>query len=119
MSVVVEDVIAFVKQRLPYTVYNSRVPESEENTAVAVYEITHSRSRDIMGCQVNKASFWRLVLVTPAPSFLSDAISKIESMDNSGDNQFQKVYSERVNTEPLDQGSLIQRTFFDLTFYER
>lgn len=119
MSVRIEDVIAFVKARLSCEVYNSVVPESETNTAVAVYEITHSRSRDIEGFQINKASFWRLVLVTPSPSVLSDAVSEIESMDNTRDNNFQKVYSEKVNTEPLEPGSLIQRTFFDLTFYER
>lgn len=119
MSVKIEDVMSFLKPRLSFEVYNSLVPESETNVAAAVYNITHSRNRDITGVQTDKISFWRLVLVTPSPAVISSAVSEVESLDNSRDNLFQKVYSEIVNTEPFDQGSLIQRTFFDLTFYER
>jgi len=119
MTVLVNDVIKFLKGRISLPIYDSFVPESETDTAVALYNITNSQNREITGLPVEKTSFWRLSLVTQTPHDLPDAVTEILRTDNTGDERFQTVYTEIVNTEPREVGSLIQRTFFDLTMYER
>lgn len=119
MSVTIDQVIPLLKRHVSVPVYNSFVPEAVSGTAVAVYNVTNSRKRTLDGTQVSKVSYWRVVLVSANPREIPEISRQLEAMDMKSDGTFQRIYTELVNSEALEAGSLIQRTFFDLTLYER
>jgi hypothetical protein len=112
------DLIAMLKSLLSttYNVYSGLVPESEPNSAVAVNNVANPSNRVISGVKYGRTSVWRITVVATGKAQRQQIIDLLETLDNTSNNSFQRVFVDLVNLEPKDtEDQPVVRAFVDIT----
>lgn len=100
------------------TVYDSFVPETETNPAVALTNVSYDNAgRVLEGEKVGHWSTWRVQVVASATSDVESIIELLESLDNTKNNDFQKVFVQLVNIESRQPNQPYRRAFVDVRVY--
>lgn len=102
----------------PHKVYSDFVPETETNPAVALINVAYDNAgRVLEGEKVGHWSTWRVQVVASATSDVESIIELLESLDNTKNNDFQKVFVQLVNIESRQPNQPYRRAFVDVRVY--
>lgn len=99
-------------------VWGGTIPENADVPAIAIYNVAFANDRVMSGEKTKRVSTWRITLVDTVQN-LQNSIDQIESVDNTVNDDFQRVYVELSLIEPKALTEPHQRAFFDITIYPK
>lgn len=112
--------IALLDDNLSCNVYPDIVPEQETATAVAISNVSNPIYRKLSGDKTRRVAIWRVTIIAISRYDRDNIITELENMDNTSDNNFQKIYTELVNKESKEsEEQPVVRAFVDITLYLR
>lgn len=112
------ELLALLKSVLEptYLVYSDVVPESDNNGAVAITNVANPTSRVLSGKKYGMVSTWRVTVIAPSKSVRQTIGDILETLDNTSNNDFNRVYVDLVNKEGKDtEDQPVVRSFYDIT----
>jgi len=112
-------VVALLKDKLTCDVFTGQIPESQTDPAVVVINVANPFSRTLSGKKVETSSVWRITVVAERQSDVESIIDELEDMDNSTSVEYQKIFTNLVQTELGLTEQPYRRAFYDLTVYLR
>ncbi len=112
------DLISYLKASLTVEVYSSVVPEQAVTPAVALSNVAFESDRVLSGDKTKRLSRWRVVVVAK-PNDLQSVIDELESIDNTSNDVFRKVFAQLQIIEDKDPIDVHQRAFVDITVYNK
>ena len=99
-------------------VYSDVIPEGTTKPAVTITEISNSSSRVLSGKKYGLSSVWRVTLQVSDIVDMAPRLALLESLDNTKNSNFQKIFTQYVLTESRQPGQILTRAFYDLTLYK-
>lgn len=112
-------VTSLLKNGLTVEVYNDVIPESASLPAVAVTNISNVSDRVIEGRKVRRVHVYRVTASAYTTDDLEAILAELELLDNSSNNDFQRIFSQLVLREPKAPEEPVRRAFYDLTLYPK
>lgn len=112
-------VVTLLKDKLSCDVFSGQIPESQTDPAVVVINVANPFSRTLSGKKVQTSSVWRVTVVAERQSDVESILDELEDMDNSTSVEFQKIFTNLVQTELGLTEQPYRRAFYDLTVYKR
>ena len=112
-------VVTLLKDKLSCDVFSGQIPESQTDPAVVVINVANPFSRTLSGKKVQTSSIWRVTVVAERQSDVESILDELEDMDNSTSVEFQKIFTNLVQTELGLTEQPYRRAFYDLTVYKR
>jgi hypothetical protein len=112
------DLIAYLKASLTVEVYSSVVPEHADVPAVALSNVAFESDRVLSGDKTKRLSRWRVTAVAK-PNDLQSLVDELESIDNTSNDVFRKVFVQLQIIEDKDPIDVHQRAFIDITVYNK
>lgn len=111
------DVIDMLKG-LGLTVHDSFVPETQTSPAVALSNVAYDNAgRVLEGEKVGIWSTWRVQVVAAATSDVESIVESLESLDNTSNANFQRVFVQLINEEDRQPNQPYRRAFVDVRVY--
>jgi hypothetical protein len=111
--------IALLKANLSTTVYSDLVPESVTE-GVAISNVANPFGRILNGDKTQRSGVWRVTIVASSKARRDAIITELENLDNTSDNDFQRIYADLVNKEAKEsEEQPVVRAFVDITLYPR
>ena len=110
-------VIELLKTTLNVDVYSGEIPESQTNPALLLQDLAHNYKRTTTGRKVKKSSNWRITVVAAMQSDVESILDKLEDMDNTRNQDFQRIFTNLVMREVGLNEQPYRRAFYDLTVY--
>ena len=110
-------VIALLKDTITTSVYTGEIPESQTEPSLLVKDLSIGYDRTVSGRKVRKNSVWRITVVAKTASDVELLLTKLESIDNSRNGDFQKIFTNLVMTEYGQNEQPFRRAFYDLIVY--
>lgn len=100
------------------TVYDSFVPETETNPAVALTNVSLDNfTRVLEGEKTGKWQVWRVQVVAARTSDVESILRTLDTLDNTRNDDFQRVRVELVNLESRQPNQPYRRAFVDVIVY--
>lgn len=100
------------------TVYDSFVPETEKNPAVALGNVAFNHGRVLEGEKTRKSSVWRVQVVALRTSDVESILATLDALDNTRNDDFQRIRVEVVNIESRQPNQPYRRAFVDVIVYD-
>ena len=114
-----QKLVSFFKSALTgVEVYTGLIPESSAIPAVALYNVAYNNDRLLSGVKTKKWSAWRIIVVDTV-SHLQTTLDAIELLDNTVNEDFQRLFINLTLKEPKAPTEPHQRAFFDLIVYPK
>jgi hypothetical protein len=114
-----ETLIAFFKANLTgVQVYTGVTPEASTVPAIALYNVAYNNGRTLDGSKTKKWSAWRLTVVDTV-SHLQNTLDALELLDNTVNDDFQRLFVNLTLKEAKAQTEPHQRAFFDILVYPK
>ncbi len=110
-------IISLLKSVLGVDVYTGEIPESQTNPAVLLQDLNHNYSRSISGRKTGMSSNWRITIVAKSQVDVESLLDKLEDLDNTSNNDFQRIFTNLVMREVGLNEQPYRRAFYDLTVY--
>lgn len=116
----VEEVISLLKVAFGTNanVYRDFVPEKTTKPGILVNEVANLSSRVLSGTKFGPKSTWRVALYTEKGDDQKSLLEILENLDNTSNNDFQRIFSDYVLTESKQPNQTKTRAFYDLTLYK-
>lgn len=99
-------------------IFSTDIPEEAVRPAVTFANIAYASDRVLSGDKTKKVSNWRIT-VSDTVQNLQDSIDKLELLDNTTNEHYQRIYVDHTFTEPKAQTEPYQRAFLDLIVYPK
>ena len=99
-------------------VYRNTIPEGTTKPCFSANELANTSSRVISGKKYGLISTWRVSVYVKNDSEMQALLDILENLDNTSNNDFQKIFSQYVLTETRQSGAKLTRAFYDLTLYK-
>lgn len=99
------------------TVYTGSVPEGVEKPCVQVSMVSNADNRVISGQKYGNAQVYRMTVFAPTQSQIQDVLDTLETLDNTKNADFQRIFGQWILTEAKQPGQVLARAFYDLTVY--
>lgn len=99
------------------TVYTGTVPEGVTKPCVSVSMVSNSDNRVISGKKYGNAQVYRVTIFAPTESQIDTILETLETLDNTVNADFQRIFGQWILTEPKQPGQALARAFYDLTLY--
>ncbi len=101
-----------------YSLYPDIVPEAASIPAMALTCVSPDLySRPLEGEKTGKHSVWRVAIVTESISDMEIIIDLLLELDNTSNDNFQRIFAEVVNREAKGQDEPYRRAFVEITVY--
>lgn len=100
------------------TVYTDFVPEKTSKPSVLVTEIANTSSRVLSGTKFGLVTTWRVAVYTTDGDDLQSLLEILEDLDDTSNNDFQRIFSDYVLTESKQPNQTKTRSFYDLNLYK-
>lgn len=116
----VTEIVALLKVAFgtQVTVYTDFVPEVTSKPSVLVTEIANTTSRVLSGTKFGTVTTWRVAVYTTDGDDLKSLLEILENLDNTSNNDFQRIFSDYVLTESKQPKQTRTRSFYDLNLYK-
>lgn len=98
-------------------IFSTDIPEEAARPSVTFVNIAYASDRVLEGDKTKRFSNWRIT-VSDTVQNLQDSIDKLELLDNTKNEHYQRIYVDHTFTEPKSQTEPYQRAFLDLTVYK-
>lgn len=117
MSTIVQLIAVLKANLVGVGVYSSVVPENAPVPAIAAHNVAFVSGRVLDGTKTGKWSQWRVTVVA-APASLQSVIDQLESLDNTVNTHFQRMFVDLTLIEPKISTEPYQRAFVDIKLYK-
>lgn len=97
-------------------VTSTNIPENATRPAVTFANIAYQNDRVLSGDKTSRVSTWR-VTISDSVENLQNTIDQLLSLDNTVNDNYQRIFSVLTYVEPKDQMQPYQRAFIELTLY--
>jgi len=115
----VNEIISLLKLTFPtMTVYRNFIPEGVTKPSIVVTEVANTTKRVLSGVKFGTASTWRVAVYVADDNDMKPLLEILEDLDNTSNNDFQKIFSDYVLTETRQPGATLTRAFYDLNLYK-
>lgn len=114
----IKNITSLLKTITGLSVYSTEIPEDATRPAVTFANIAYQNDRVLNGDKTKRVSNWRITLSDSVVN-LQDSIDKLESLDNTNNEHYQRIYVTLTFIEPKAQTEPYQRAFLDLTVYPK
>jgi len=101
------------------TVYTGTVPEGVDKPCVSVSMVSNSDVRVIKGSKHGNTQVYRVTVFAPLESQIDTILDTLETLDNTVNDNFQRIFGQWILTESKQPGQVLARAFYDLTLYKR
>ena len=101
------------------TVYTGTVPEGVDKPCVSVSMVSNSDVRVIKGSKHGNTQVYRVTVFAPLESQIDTILDTLETLDNTVNDDFQRIFGQWILTESKQPGQVLARAFYDLTLYKR
>lgn len=101
------------------TVYSGTIPEGVTKPCVGVSMVSNSDVRVIKGSKHGNAQVYRVTIFAPTESQIDTILDTLETLDNTKNADFQRIFGQWILTESKQPGQVLGRAFYDLTLYKR
>ena len=101
------------------TVYTGTVPEGVDKPCVSVSTVSNSDVRVIKGSKHGNTQVYRVTVFAPLESQIDTILDTLETLDNTVNDDFQRIFGQWILTESKQPGQVLARAFYDLTLYKR
>ena len=99
------------------TVYTGTVPEGVDKPCVSVSMVGNSDVRVIKGSKHGNTQVYRVTVFAPLESQIDTILDTLETLDNTKNADFQRIFGQWILTEAKQPGQVLARAFYDLTVY--
>lgn len=99
------------------TVYTGTVPEGVDKPCVQVSMVSNSDNRVIAGQKYGNTQVYRVTVFAPIQSQIQGILDTLETLDNTVNADFQRIFGQWILTEAKQPGQVLARAFYDLTVY--
>ena len=99
------------------TVYTGTVPEGVDKPCVQVSMVSNSDNRVIAGQKYGNSQVYRVTVFAPTQSQIQGILDTLETLDNTKNADFQRIFGQWILTEAKQPGQVLARAFYDLTVY--
>ena len=100
------------------TVYRNEIPSGISKPSVSVTEIANTSKRVLSGDKYGTATTWRVNIYVSDDNDMPALLAILESLDNTSNNDFQKILTDYVLTETRQPNQTLTRAFYDLNLYK-
>lgn len=113
------DVINLLKTTLGsgIIVYTGAIPEGVEKPCVSVSMVSNTDERVIAGQKYGNTQVYRVTVFAPSLPEIQGILDTLETLDNTKNADFQRIFGQWVLTESKQPGQVLARAFYDLTVY--
>ena len=101
------------------TVYTGAIPEGVDKPCVQVSMVSNSDNRVIAGQKYGNTQVYRVTVFAPIQSQIQGILDTLETLDNTVNDDFQRIFGQWILTESKQPGQVLARAFYDLTLYKR
>lgn len=113
-----EEVLKLLNVAFPNdTVYRNIIPEGVSKPALSADEVSNSSGRSLSGVKSGLSAVWRVSVYSNSDANMKALLKTLEGLDNTKNDDFQRIYSDYVLTEKKQLGQILTRAFYDLTLY--
>ena len=99
------------------TVYTGAIPEGVDKPCVQVSMVSNSDNRVIAGQKYGNTQVYRMIVFAPIQSQIQGILDTLETLDNTVNADFQRIFGQWILTEAKQPGQELARAFYDLTVY--
>ncbi len=99
------------------TVYTGAIPEGVDTPCVQVGMVSNADNRVISGKKYGNAQVYRVTVFAPIQSQIKGILDILETLDNTKNADFQRIFGQWILTEAKQPGQVLARAFYDLTVY--
>ena len=99
------------------TVYTGAIPEGVDKPCVQVGMVSNSDNRVIAGQKYGNTQVYRVTVFAPIQSQIQGILDTLETLDNTVNADFQRIFGQWILTEAKQPGQVLARAFYDLTVY--
>lgn len=99
------------------TVYTGAIPEGVDKPCVQVSMVSNSDNRVIAGQKYGNTQVYRVTVFAPIQSQIQGILDTLETLDNTKNADFQRIFGQWILTEAKQPGQVLARAFYDLTVY--
>ena len=99
------------------TVYTGAIPEGVDKPCVQVGMVNNADNRVISGQKYGNAQVYRVTVFAPIQSQIDTILDTLETLDNTVNADFQRIFGQWILTEAKQPGQVLARAFYDLTVY--
>ncbi|UNY40136.1 tail terminator [Aeromonas phage vB_AveS_KLEA5] len=99
------------------TVYSGTVPEGVTKPCVGTSMVSNADNRVITGQKYGNAQVYRVTVFAPTQSQIQGILDTLETLDNTKNADFQRIFGQWILTEAKQPGQVLARAFYDLTVY--
>ena len=99
------------------TVYTGAIPEGVDKPCVQVSMVSNSDNRVIAGQKYGNTQVYRVTVFAPIQSQIQGILDTLETLDNTKNADFQRIFGQLILTEAKQPGQVLARAFYDLTVY--
>ena len=98
-------------------VYTGAIPEGVDKPCVQVSMVSNSDNRVIAGQKYGNSQVYRVTVFAPTQSQIQGILDTLETLDNTKNVDFQRIFGQWILTEAKQPGQVLARAFYDLTVY--
>jgi len=99
------------------TVYTGAIPEGVDKPCVQVSMVSNAGNRVIAGQKYGNSQVYRVTVFAPMQSQIQGILDTLETLDNTKNADFQRIFGQWILTEAKQPGQVLARAFYDLTVY--
>jgi hypothetical protein len=99
------------------TVYTGAIPEGVDKPCVQVSMVNNADNRVISGQKYGNTQVYRMTVFAPIQSQIQGILDTLETLDNTVNADFQRIFGQWILTEAKQPGQVLARAFYDLTVY--
>ena len=99
------------------TVYTGAIPEGVDKPCVQVGMVANTDERVISGHKYGNSQTYRVTVFAPIQSQIKGILDTLETLDNTKNADFQRIFGQWILTEAKQPGQVLARAFYDLTVY--
>ena len=99
------------------TIYTGTVPEGVDKPCVQVSMVSNTDNRVIAGQKYGNTQVYRVTVFAPIQSQIQSILDTLETLDNTKNADFQRIFGQWILTEAKQPGQVLARAFYDLTVY--
>lgn len=79
--------------------------------------VSNSDNRVITGQKYGNSQVYRVTVFAPTQAEIKDILDTLETLDNTKNADFQRIFGQWILTEAKQPGQVLARAFYDLTVY--
>ncbi|MCP4984697.1 MAG: hypothetical protein GY928_01150 [Colwellia sp.] len=100
------------------SVYRNEIPEGIEKPCISVTEVSNNTKRVLSGDKYGKMAVWRVNIIVTNDEDMPALLAILENLDNTSNDDFQKIQSDYILTETRQPYQNRTRAFYDLNLYK-